>query len=176
MPYNIIAAICHGGGLGRDGRIPWHVPEDLRLFAHVTKGDGRNAVVMGRKTWESLPRRPLPGRANLVLTTKADYDAGGAATVFSSMDALRAHCAHAAYATVWVAGGAQVYRSFLDAGIVHTCAITFIDAEYECDALFPPLGPEWAPRHTSPLRTASGVRAETREIVRVAPPREREGD
>lgn len=166
MPYNVIAAVCHGGGLGREGRIPWHVPEDLRLFARVTKGDGRNAVVMGRKTWESLPRRPLPGRANLVLTTKADYDTGGAATVFSDIDSLQAHCAQAEYETVWVAGGAQVYRAFLDAGIVHICAITFIDAEYECDALFPELGPEWVMRAASPMQTASGVRAELRELVR----------
>ena len=75
MSLTLILAQARGGVIGRGGAIPWHLPEDLRRFKALTLG---KTVVMGRKTWESLPRKPLPGRRNLVVTRQADFQAVGA--------------------------------------------------------------------------------------------------
>ena len=167
MRYIIVAATCHGRGLGKDGGIPWSVPEDLRMFSIMTKGRGNNAIVMGRATWESLPKRPLPGRHNIVLSRQVGYDAGEGCTVCASLEAVHEHCLQGKYETVWVAGGAHVYSAFLEAGLVDRCAITFIDADHECDTFFPTMGEGWAVRMARPIKTKSGVYAELRHLVRI---------
>ena len=68
MKVHIIAAIDAMRGIGKDGAIPWSCKSDMRYFSKQTKGNGYNAVIMGKKTWDSLPRKPLPGRANFVLS------------------------------------------------------------------------------------------------------------
>ena len=167
MRYIIVAAVCRGRGLGREGAIPWKVPEDLRLFARMTKGHGGNAIVMGRTTWEGLPKHPLPGRANLVLSRSPDYQPGEGATAFASIENLHEHCLKTEYKTVWVAGGAEVYAAFLESGLVDRCAITFIDSNHECDTFFPKLGREWAVRMARPIKTEGNGYAELRHLVRL---------
>lgn len=100
-----------GGVIGRDGGMPWHVPEDLAHFKELTLGD---PVIMGRKTWESLPPRfrPLPGRANVVVTRRADWAAEGAERA-ASVDEALALAAAREPARVWVIGGAEVFRQTL---------------------------------------------------------------
>ena len=103
----LIWAEAAGGVIGRDGALPWHLPEDLAHFRDTTRG---GTVLMGRRTWESLPPRfrPLPGRRNLVLTRDPGWSAAGAEAVGSMATALAA-CA----GPVWVIGGAQVYLAAL---------------------------------------------------------------
>jgi dihydrofolate reductase len=103
----LIWAEAAGGVIGRDGALPWHLPEDLAHFRDTTRG---GSVLMGRRTWESLPPRfrPLPGRRNLVLTRDPGWSAGGAEVVGSMAAALAASAG-----SVWVIGGAQVYLSAL---------------------------------------------------------------
>ena len=99
------------GVIGRDGGMPWHVPEDLAHFKELTLGA---PVIMGRKTWESLPPRfrPLPGRANVVVTRQADWAAQGAERAASVDEALAVAGAHRP-ARVWVIGGAELFRQTL---------------------------------------------------------------
>ena len=85
----LVAALAANGVIGRQGRLPWHLPEDLKHFRRLTLG---HPVIMGRKTWESLNGKPLPGRDNIVVTRSAGYEAPGAA-VASSLDAALALCA-----------------------------------------------------------------------------------
>src|SRR5579859_4741097 len=84
----LVAAVAANGIIGRDGRLPWHLPEDLKHFKRLTLG---HPVIMGRKTWESLSG-PLPGRDNIVVTRTSGYEAPGAA-VASSLEAALALCA-----------------------------------------------------------------------------------
>ena len=106
----LIAAMAKGRVIGREvdgvGTLPWHLPEDMQHFRELTTG---KPVIMGRKTWESLPERfrPLPGRLNIVVTRNPDYGAPGA-TVAGSVDAALAACAPAPEA--FVIGGAELYR------------------------------------------------------------------
>ena len=111
------------GVIGRDGTLPWHLPEDLKHFSRLTAGQ---VVVMGRRTWESLPDRfrPLPGRTNVVLTRRPGYEAPGGVVVTGVDDVL------AAYPDAWVIGGAEVYAALVAAAgraVVTTVDVTVGD-------------------------------------------------
>ena len=124
----LVAAVAANGVIGRDGRLPWRLPEDLKHFKRLTLG---HPVIMGRRTWESLGR-PLPSRDNIVVTRQAGYDAPGAA-VASSLEAALALCA--GESMVFVIGGQQLFAESLPiaAGLV----LTEIDRDYEGDTWFP---------------------------------------
>jgi dihydrofolate reductase len=126
----LVAAVARNGVIGRDGGIPWHLPEDLARFRELTLG---RTVVMGRRTWESLPDRfrPLPGRRNVVVTRQHGYDAPGAEVVAS----LEAALAHAGDAEVAVIGGAELYAAALH--LASTIELTELDLEVEGDVAFP---------------------------------------
>jgi dihydrofolate reductase len=125
----LVAAVAANGVIGRHGHLPWHLPEDLKHFKRLTLG---HPVIMGRKTWESLNGRPLPGRDNIVVTRTAGYEAPGAA-VASSLDAALALCA--GEGVVFVIGGEQLFAESLPAaaGLV----LTEIHRDYEGDVSFP---------------------------------------
>jgi dihydrofolate reductase len=144
----LIWAQTASGVIGRAGAIPWHLPEDLARFKALTLG---HTVVMGRRTWESLPARvrPLPGRRNVVLTKQADFVAVGADVVTSVEDALRPRGSSEDDAfdlddQVWVIGGAQIYPLAL----AHACRceVTEVDLHLpreDDDAMAPMLDQGW---------------------------------
>src|ERR1700744_2377087 len=103
----LILAMADNGVIGKDGAIPWRISDDLKRFKQLTIG---KPVVMGRKTWDSLPKKPLPERANIVVTRQPGWQADGAVTASSLDDAL-AKAAQAA--EVMVIGGAEIYRAAL---------------------------------------------------------------
>ncbi|MDO9396240.1 MAG: dihydrofolate reductase, partial [Herbiconiux sp.] len=102
----LVWAEARGGVIGDGGGIPWHLPEDLKHFRTLTSGA---TVVMGRKTWDSLPERfrPLPGRTNVVVTRQEGWSADGAVAVHSLAEALDR--AETAGEDVWVIGGGEIY-------------------------------------------------------------------
>ncbi len=126
----VIAAVARDGVIGVDNRLPWHLPEDLRHFKELTTG---RAVVMGRRTWESLPERfrPLPGRHNIVVTSDGGYRADGATVA----DSLPAALAAAGQGETFVIGGAQLYTAALP--LADRLELTEIDAAFAGDAHFP---------------------------------------
>ncbi|MGN6611972.1 MAG: dihydrofolate reductase [Angustibacter sp.] len=142
MSVALVWAQGREGVIGRDGALPWHLPEDLAHFRAVTRG---GTVVMGRTTWESLPERfrPLPGRRNIVLSRRPGFRAEGAEvrTDLAAALADAAEPAGVAGATVWVIGGAQVYAAAL--AEADRLVVTEIDATVDGDAHAPSIGPEW---------------------------------
>lgn len=137
--------------IGRAGTMPWHLPEDLAHFKRVTHG---HPVIMGRKTWDSLPPRfrPLPGRHNLVLTRQPDWQADGACR-FATLGTALAACAGETEA--WVIGGAEIFRLALPRA--DRLAITRIAARHEGDTHAPALDANWVRTQSTPCTTASGV-------------------
>jgi len=123
--------------IGRDNTIPWRLPEDMARLKRLTTGW---PVIMGRKTWDSLPPkfRPLPGRTNIVITRQADWKEAGAETAASLADAL-ALCASSD--EVWILGGAQIYAQAMP--LADRIEVTEIAENIEGDAFAPTLGPEW---------------------------------
>lgn len=137
MRLNLIYARAANGVIGKDNTLPWHLPEDLAHFKRHTSGC---PVLMGRKTWDSLPPRfrPLPGRRNLVLTRQPGWLAEGAETCADLGQAL-ARCADAP--EVWVIGGAQLYAQALP--LAARVVVTEIARDFEGDAFAPVLSTEW---------------------------------
>ncbi|MBM7278658.1 dihydrofolate reductase [Gordonia rubripertincta] len=126
-----------GAAIGRDNTIPWRVPEDMARFKEKTLG---NPVIMGRKTWDSLPPRfrPLPGRTNIVVTRNADWSADGALTARTIDEAL----SRAEGDTVGVIGGGEIYRLAMD--YATELCVTEIDVDVPgADAFAPEIGPGW---------------------------------
>jgi len=137
MPLHLIYARAANGVIGKDNRLPWHIPEDMAHFKQLTQGC---PVVMGRKTWDSLPPRfrPLPGRTNIVVTRQGDWQAEGAHRAGSLAEAL-ALCDTSK--TVWIIGGAQIYAEALP--LTDCVEVTEIAQDFDGDAYAPVLGAEW---------------------------------
>lgn len=148
---HLIYARARNGVIGRDNQMPWHLPEDLAHFKRATLGC---PVIMGRKTWDSLPPRfrPLPGRTNVVVTRQNGWQATGA-TVVHSLEQAIAQCGSAP--DVWVIGGADIYRQALP--LAHSVVVTEIDAEFEGDAYAPAIGPEWRATRREPHVSGAGL-------------------
>ena len=126
----MIAAMARNGVIGKDNALPWHLPEDLKHFKALTTG---HAVIMGRKTWESLPVRfrPLPDRLNIVVTRDTHYAAAGATVVHSLEEAQKVGAGR----TPFVIGGAEIYTHVLP--LATRLELTEIDADVDGDAWFP---------------------------------------
>ena len=151
MPLHLIYARSRNNVIGKNGDLPWHLPEDLAHFKRTTLGQ---AVVMGRVTWESIPEkfRPLPGRRNVVVSRQADYIATGAAVVTSLQAALAFFPSDE---VVWLIGGAQLYAQALP--LAAQIVVTEIDADFEGDAFAPLLGPDWHETERSQHMSAQGL-------------------
>jgi dihydrofolate reductase len=132
MPVTLIAAVARNRAIGRAGELVWRHSEDMRHLRDATMG---HPVVMGRKTWDSLPARfrPLPGRRNLVVTRQPQWQAVGAEAFASLESALAA--ANAATEPLFVIGGGELYAAALP--LADELLLTEIDAEFEGDSFFP---------------------------------------
>jgi dihydrofolate reductase len=131
----LVVARARNGVIGRDGTLPWRLKSDMAIFRATTLG---KPVIMGRKTWESLPRRPLPGRLNLVLTRDPTFEAEGAIVCERFDEALeiaREQAAEDGVGEVCVIGGTAVFEAALPKA--RRLYLTEVDAEPEGDALFP---------------------------------------
>lgn len=151
MALNLIFARARNGVIGQRNTLPWHLPEDLAHFKQTTLGQ---PVVMGRKTWESLPPkfRPLPGRTNIVVTRQRDWHADGAVVVHSIEEALGT-CPNDEQ--VWVIGGAEVYAQAMP--LAQHAVITEIDADFEGDAFAPTFDGSWQETERSTHTAANGL-------------------
>ena len=140
MRISLIAATAENGVIGRDGRLPWHLPDDLKRFRALTTG---HHVIMGRRTQQSIGR-PLPGRTNLVLSRDPSYRADGCHVV-RSLDQALGIARAAGEDEAFVIGGAAVYAAAL--ALADRIYLTRVGARVDGDVLFPDLDPrEWVER------------------------------
>ncbi len=133
-----VVAVSRNGVIGRDGGLPWHISMDLKRFKQITMG---KPVIMGRKTWESLPKRPLAGRTNIVITRRRDYAAPGA-HVAADVGAALAIAKAEKPDEIAVIGGGEIFRAFLP--LADRVYLTEVDLSVEGDTFFPGLAPaQW---------------------------------
>ena len=151
MKLHLIYARARNGVIGKDNQMPWHLPEDLAHFKRVTLGQ---PVIMGRKTWDSLPVRfrPLPGRMNIVITRQANWHAYGASRAASIEEAMQL-CGDVPDA--WIMGGAEIYRQAEP--LASTAMVTEIAADFDGDAYAPVLGADWLEVQREAHTAASGL-------------------
>jgi dihydrofolate reductase len=126
---SIIVAVSDDWGIGKDNELLWHISEDLKRFKRLTFG---NTIIMGKKTWESLPRRPLPGRKNIVLTDVPGELINDAVTAHSIPDAL-SKCT--IDEEIFIIGGGTIYRQFMT--IADRLYITHVHKKAPADIYFP---------------------------------------
>jgi len=134
MPLSIIAAVSKNNCIGTNGKLPWRIPEDMKHFREIT---ARKLLIMGRKTWESLPKkfRPLPGRKNIVITRQEHYAVPDTVEVFNDLN--HALLAHRGEDKICIGGG-EIYTQCMNSA--DTLYITEVAQEVaSCDAFFPPI-------------------------------------
>jgi dihydrofolate reductase len=131
---SIIVAVSEDWGIGKDNELLWHISEDLKRFKRLTMG---KTILMGKRTWDSLPRKPLPGRKNIVLTDVPGECIDCSVTAYSIDDAL-SKCEVGE--EIFVIGGGSVYRQFMD--IADRLYITHVHRKAEADVYFPEIDPE----------------------------------
>jgi dihydrofolate reductase len=152
-PIVFVLAIAENGVIGGRGKIPWRIAEDMRHFKAVTMG---KPIIIGRKTWDSFPKKPLPGRTNIVVTRDRGFSAEGAVVVHSLDDAL-ARAQSENPSEIVIAGGADIYEALRErADRIH---LTEVHAAFDGDATFAPFdSAHWRETSRSDHATPEGLR------------------
>ena len=152
MQLHLIFARARNGVIGKENALPWHLPEDLAHFKQTTMGC---PVIMGRKTWDSLPPRfrPLPGRINVVLTRQTSWGKNGSKP-FPNLRKALLFCEQ--FQHVWVIGGADLYAQALP--LASSAVVTEINADYDGDAFAPEFGQQWVETARESHTSINGLR------------------
>jgi len=129
MITSLIAAMGKNRVIGKNGKLPWHMPADMKYYRDKTKG---KPIIMGRKTFDSMGNKPLPDRTNIIITHDKDYKAEGAIVVHSADEALKAA---GNVPEIMIIGGSYIFKVFLPKA--NRIYLTMIDADFDGDTFFP---------------------------------------
>lgn len=140
----IVVAADLDNGIGKNNGLPWHIPGDMKFFQSLTSNaaaGGKNAIIVGRKTWESIPekRRPLKNRLNIILTKNTAITAPDGVLVCNSLEKALEALQGIEHERCFIIGGAQIYKEALQHPLMTTIHLTRIMQEFDCDAHFPPI-------------------------------------
>ena len=161
--FSIIAAFDSRYGIGKNGQLPWNLPADLKHFKEitttVTDPAKKNAVIMGRKTWESLPPkfRPLPGRVNLVLSKEGKPDLPPGVLNSPDFDDALKQLSRRDIENIFIIGGAQIFALAIEHPSCQRLYVTHVQGEYGCDVFFPPISRQFFPVSASEQLQESGI-------------------
>lgn len=144
----IVVAADLDNGIGKDNSLPWRIPGDMKFFQSLTTGTGehKNAIIVGRKTWESIPekRRPLKDRLNIILTKQTEIDVPDGVLVCNSLESALEKLESIPHEHCYIIGGAQIYKEALQHPMLTTIHLTRILQEFDCDAHFPAIDDRFA--------------------------------
>ena len=135
MNFKIIVAVDKNLGIGLKNSLPWKFKSDMHFFREMTIGDKNNAVVMGKNTYLSIGKN-LSNRENIVLSTSLNNDIENI-KVFHNIDNLCEYCKKKNFDSIWIIGGGEIYKQFLDLDLINIIHVTEIDSVYNCDTFFP---------------------------------------
>ncbi|MAR49609.1 MAG: hypothetical protein CML42_00610 [Rhodobacteraceae bacterium] len=156
---NIIVAMCKNRGMGFKNTIPWHLSSDLQRFKYLTTSfENKNNVIMGRKTWDSLPNKykPLPKRKNIIISSKKDIIKQKNVIVYNDINLIKNHYKETNKNT-WIIGGTQIYNYALENDLVKSILVTVIDNEFECDVFFPKIPSKFQLKHETPYKLENNI-------------------
>lgn len=161
--FSIVVAIDTQNGIGIQNTLPWHLPQDMAYFKQLTSTtsdpDKKNAVIMGRNTWESIPEkfRPLKDRQNIVLTTQSHYSVPNTVWLASSLENALTKSDHATIETCFIIGGANLYAQAIQHPKCTSLFITHIDHTFDCDAFFPEFKSKFTCRNESATKLENDI-------------------
>lgn len=134
---NMIVAYCKNRGIGIGNALPWHIHNELKYFKNLTSSNGNDCVIMGKKTWLSLPKKPLQNRTNIILSSSLTKDELPKNTLlFNNKETLVKYISKKTH-TPWIIGGESIYNSFISSNDLEYIYVTFINEKYDCDTFFP---------------------------------------
>ena len=148
---NMIVAYCKNRGIGKLNNIPWYISNDFKQFKRITTKEKNSGIVMGKKTWLSLPRKPLPNRENIILSSTLSYSEikkYDNIKIFSKKDELDEYLAEKKEPS-WIIGGQHLYNTYINHEKLNTIYVTYIDEMFECDRFFPEIPPHFELRYYS---------------------------
>ena len=152
MNYNIIVATCSNSGIGNNNKIPWkRISEDMIKFSKLTKGNGNNAIIMGKNTYNSIGKA-LPNRTNIVLSTSLCQDDYTNITIMSNINNCIKFCNDNKFDEVWIIGGETIYKEFLKLNKILYIYQTKTYCDYTCDTYFPNIPLTYNIKHIEKLR------------------------
>lgn len=153
MTFHIIAAMDLNRGIGKNNELPWRLKGDMKYFKEKTTG---TSVIMGRKTWESLPEayRPLPDRENIVLSRNPDYELPEGVVLASSLEEALSLTSEE---FVYVIGGATLYAEAITHHQCKGMSITLVNGEFDCDAFFPEIPARMKQKGSTPFKEENGI-------------------
>jgi dihydrofolate reductase len=146
IDINLIAAKDQDDGIGKNGKLPWFFKEDLAFFKKMTNG---GCVLMGRKTWDSLPKKPLPNRINVVLSTRKieNIETFENVSIFDNLKDAMEFCKKL-NKNIWIIGGRSLYKECMDKCIPDKLYINNINGSFDCDVFFPVVPKNYKLEHT----------------------------
>jgi dihydrofolate reductase len=146
MNYKIIVAKDSNNGIGINNKLPWNIKNDMKKFVELTKGNGNNAIIMGKNTWLSLPKKPLANRYNIILSTTLNNNdfSNKNIKVINNINEAILFCKNK-FDNIWIIGGEKIYTQFLEKGLIQEIYITEIENDFKCDCFFPKINlNEWS--------------------------------
>ena len=158
MLFNIIVAMSENNGIGINNKLPWNYKEELIHFSKLTRGNGNNAIIMGKNTWNSLPKKPLPKREHYILSssynciTNINYENSW---FCNSLDTLFNHhkIRNKEFDECWFIGGERIYKEVIDKSYINNLIISYIPGNFECDTFFPTIPENYIKEHEHELVT-----------------------
>jgi dihydrofolate reductase/thymidylate synthase len=171
-PFSIIVAFDSQYGIGKNGQLPWNLALDLKHFKEITTAvvnpTKKNAVIMGRKTWVSLPQkfRPLPGRVNLVLSKESRLNLPSEVLCSQSLDDALTQLSSSNIESSFVIGGAQIFAQAIEHPLCQKLYVTHVQGEYGCDAFFPPISRQFFPISASEQYQEKGISFQFSDYLR----------
>lgn len=162
MSFSIVVAVDEKLGIGKDNQLPWRIPSDLKHFRKITSTapeGSRNAVIMGRKTWESLPEKskPLPNRLNIVLTSQSDYSLPFGVVLANSLEQASKLAQEAGVHDTFVIGGGEIYKAAVESAELDKIYLTELTGSFDCDKFFPEYKSRFEAISTSDTQSDNGI-------------------
>jgi len=135
----MIVAMTKNMGIGYNNTLPWYIKNDLKNFSKLTKGNNNNAIIMGKNTWNSLPKKPLPNRTNIILSTTLNKDLNdyNNTIIVNNINELFSFLEHNNFDDIWIIGGEMIYKLFINHKYLKEIHTTLVLENYECDTFFP---------------------------------------
>tara|TARA_B100000073_G_C23379096_1_gene430279 strand:- start:17 stop:544 length:528 start_codon:yes stop_codon:yes gene_type:complete len=162
MLLNIIVALCENNGIGKNNSLPWSYKEELIHFSKMTKGNGNNAIIMGKNTWNSLPKKPLPKREHYVLSssynciTNINYNNSWFCNSFETL--FNHHkIRNKEFEECWFIGGEKIYKEVLNKDYIDNLVISYIPRKFDCDTFFPDIPNNFVIKNENKLLTADNT-------------------
>ncbi len=162
MKFSIVVAVDEKLGIGKDNTLPWRIPADLKMFKTITtrsRNGKPNAVIMGRKTWDSLPPKvkPLPDRINIVVSRQRDLALPDGVLLSPSLDEALRKCDSLEVSEAFVLGGSQLFDLALGHSDLEFVYLTEIYADFACDVFFPEYRGKFTTQSSSDMQVENGV-------------------